>query len=176
MHTARPGRVIVGVTTSLSGLQALRVGVAEARVRGRELHAVRVADPPATDRGFAGDQPGGLVSPVDDAAAVISQAFADTMGSPPADIDIHQVVMPDPPGAVLVEYACRDADLLVIGAGRRSRLRRPWGSRVVRYCVAHAGCAVLVVPPPPLIRSTSTRSLVRRLRRDLDQLTSDQPG
>lgn len=169
MDSDRPGRVVVGVHPTLSGLQALRVAVAQARARGAELHAVRVATPSTPQRrGEATDGPS-------ESAMMITNAFEDTMGGPPSDLEVRAVVMPDTPGPVLSEYACRDADLLVLGSGRRGRLRRPWGSRVVRYCLARAGCPVLVVPPPPLARSGSTRTLVRRLRRDIDQLTSKLP-
>lgn len=171
----RPGRVIVGVHLSLSGLQALRVAVAEARTRRVQLHAVRTTDPAPPDRDVSAraslDEPP-LSS---EATAVVAKAFADTMGGPPPDIDVRMVIMPDSPGPVLVEYACRDADLLVVGTGRRGRLARLWRSRVVRYCLARASCPVLVVPPPPLTRDGSPRSLMRELRRELDHLTSDHP-
>jgi nucleotide-binding universal stress UspA family protein len=171
----RPGRVIVGVHLSLSGLQALRVAVAEARSRRTQLHAVRTTDPSPPDPNITAatlpDEPP-LSS---EATAVITKAFADTMGGTPPDLDVRTVIMPDSPGPVLVEYACRDADMLVIGGGKRNRWIRPWRSRVVRYCLGHASCPVLVVPPPPLTRDGSPRSLMRELRRELDHLTGDQP-
>ena len=51
------------------------------------------------------------------------------------------------PGTVLTGLARQDSDLLVIGAGRRAPLRLP-GSPVSRYCLAHAHCPVLAIPPP----------------------------
>lgn len=185
-----PGRVIVGVDTTLSGLQALRLAVTEARARGVALHAVRTWGPAPPDPGPpAGEPAAGLVrqptvgTPTADgaaafgrysgaveAAAVVDRAFADTMGGEPPDLPVRTVLVPDSPGAVLVEYACRDHDLLVIGAGRR-RFPFRWGiSPVVRYCLRHAACPVLVVPPPPLARAGSPRALLRELRREIDQL------
>jgi universal stress protein family protein len=38
------------------------------------------------------------------------------------------------------------------GAGRRGTLVRMLFSKVSRYCVAHARCPVLAIPPPPLAR------------------------
>ncbi|HEY8472083.1 MAG TPA: universal stress protein [Natronosporangium sp.] len=160
------GRVVVGVDTTLAGLHALRLAVAEARCRGLALHAVRTWGPvPAADLAGPPLRPtaAGL------AAAIVDQAFAETMGSEPPDLPVRTVVLPDPPGPVLVGYACRDTDLLVLGAGRR---RFPWsrGGPVVRYCLRHAVCPVLVVPPPPLTRVGSPKSLIKELHRELDQL------
>jgi nucleotide-binding universal stress UspA family protein len=186
-----PGRVIVGVDTTLSGLQALRLAVTEARARGMALHAVRTWGPAPVDQlGPAAGQPAvGLVrqptagdptvggaaalgsySGAVEAAAVIDRAFADTMGGEPPDLPVRTVLMPDLPGPVLVEYACRDGDLLVIGAGRRRFPFRWRASPVARYCLRHAACPVLVVPPPPLTRAGSPRALLRELRREIDQL------
>jgi nucleotide-binding universal stress UspA family protein len=182
------GRVVVGVDTTLSGLHALRLAVAEARVRGLALHAVRAwgptpADQPAHDDvpspGFGPARrppadaagPAGRTPPAALAAAIVDRAFAETMGGEPPDIPVRTILVPDLPGPVLVEYACRDNDLLVVGAGRRRFPRRLCGSRVVRYCLRHASCPVLVVPPPPLTRAGSPKSLIRQLRRELDDLT-----
>jgi len=181
------GRVVVGVDTTLSGLHALRQAVAEARVRGLALHAVRTWGPPAPDQltldpaavpgvglvrrppAQGPDGPAGHPRPAALAAAIVDRAFAETMGGEPPDLPVRTVVMPDPAGPVLVEYACRDNDLLVVGAGRR-RFPRLRGSPVVRYCLRHASCPVLVVPPPPLTRAGSPKALLRQLWRELDQL------
>lgn len=187
------GRVIVGVDTTLSGLHALRLAVTEARARGVALHAVRTwgSEPPdQLGRPAAGEPPIGLARPLPagpppapaagalgrysqavEAAAIIDRAFADTMGGEPADLPVRTVLVPDSPGPVLVEYACRDHDLLVIGAGRRRFPFRWRASPVVRYCLRRALCPVLVVPPPPLTRAGSPRALLRELRREIDQLT-----
>ena len=44
MRANRSVRIVVGVDTSLAGLRALRLAVAEARRRGAVLHAVRTYD------------------------------------------------------------------------------------------------------------------------------------
>lgn len=51
---------------------------------------------------------------------------------------------------VLVGMACCPGDLLVVGAGRRGALARIVSGKVSRYCLAHARCPVLAVPPPAL--------------------------
>lgn len=171
------GRVVVGVTKSLSGLHALRVGVAHARQQRMPLHAVRTWEPPPDPDVLSGSGPAErpLAST---AASVVASAFAETMGAVPGDVEVRTVVLPDSPGPVLVDYACRDGDLLVLGSGARGRLRRWRSSSVVRYCLARAGCPVLVVPPPPLTRTGSPRSLMRELRRDIDDLgqLTDRPA
>jgi nucleotide-binding universal stress UspA family protein len=159
------GRVIVGVDHTLSGLNALRRAVAEARARGVTLQAVRAWSPcgstyypsiPVRDEEVAA------------ASQLVARAFADTMGGMPLDVEVETILVSDEPGPLLVRYASRDDDLLVIGTGRRRFWHRL--SRTTRYCLARAACPVLVVPPPPLTRAASPRALLRQLRRDIDQL------
>jgi hypothetical protein len=64
-------------------------------------------------------------------------------------------VLRGPAGQVLVKSASATSDLLVIGAGRRGAPLRPTGGRVSRYCLHHANCPVLTVPPPTLARRAS---------------------
>jgi nucleotide-binding universal stress UspA family protein len=71
-------------------------------------------------------------------------------GGPPDGVDMWPVVMRGIPGEVLVHLARRSDDVLVIGAGRRGIWRRLVHGNVVRYCVGHAVCPVLTVPPSPL--------------------------
>jgi nucleotide-binding universal stress UspA family protein len=80
-------------------------------------------------------------------------------GEPPADLPVRPVIRRGRPGPVLVGAACRPGDLLVAGAGRRGALTRIMGGRVSRYCLAHARCPILTVPPPPLARETRRAAL-----------------
>ena len=54
-------------------------------------------------------------------------------------------------GQVLVDVAGQPGDLLVIGSGRRNALGRALHRSVGRYCLAHAHCPVLAVPPSALM-------------------------
>ena len=54
------------------------------------------------------------------------------------------------PGRALVSVASQAGDLLVVGTGRHGGLSRLLHGTVSRYCVAHARCPVLAVPPPTL--------------------------
>src|SRR5258708_18614099 len=63
------------------------------------------------------------------------------------DVDLALVIIRGEPGLALVETADANDDLLIIGAGRRGALSRVRHGRVSRYCLAHARCPVLAVPP-----------------------------
>jgi nucleotide-binding universal stress UspA family protein len=174
-------RVIVGVTGSVGNLQALRRAMAEARLRGTALVAVHAWLPPGgemADRRFSVPE---LRQVWHDAAwRRVWDAFDAAFGGVPADTEVEVLVTRGEPGRVLVRTADQEDDLLVIGAGRRGALRRLLPRRVCRYCVSHAACPVLIVPPSRLAREMEHRWhawLVRRraLLPGRDELTG-HPG
>ena len=73
-------------------------------------------------------------------------------GSPP---DAQPLASRGSAGAVLVGTASRAGDVLVIGTGRRGAVSRLRHGAVSRYCLAHAGCPVIAVPPPELDRAVA---------------------
>jgi nucleotide-binding universal stress UspA family protein len=77
----------------------------------------------------------------------LKDALDAAWGGVPPDLDIRPVVIRGEPGPALVEIANSDADLLVVGAGRRGALTRMWHGKVSRYCLSHVQCPVLAVPP-----------------------------
>lgn len=79
------------------------------------------------------------------------------MGGLPADLRATPTVLRGEAGQVLIDTACRPRDLLVAGAGRRGALRRLAGCRVSRYCLAHARCPVVAVPPTDLAQQAGHR-------------------
>ena len=113
--TPTPGRVIVGISDSVTGLRALRLGVAEARRRGAELHAVRAwlpqHNPGLTPISTAAGQ-------ADQAAALVCHVF-DDIGGEPTDLTVVTATPEGAPGPTLVSYADGDDDLLVMGASPR---------------------------------------------------------
>jgi nucleotide-binding universal stress UspA family protein len=153
------GRVIVGVSQSLPGLQALRFAVTEARGRGVPLHAVRAWPPPATTR--AGSTM--LWRQELSVAAVhyVREAFNSAIGGLPDDVDLTVEVLSGRADIALKESASDDADLLVVGAPAS----RWWSGRIVRGCTRGAPCPVIVVPPPELARALRRVSLRRLVRR-----------
>jgi hypothetical protein len=83
-----------------------------------------------------------------------------------------------PAGWVLVSLACQPTDVLLAGAGRRGALSWMRSSTVTQYCLAHAQCPVLAVPPPELARELGHGRLARMLRHrplTAGQVLGDQP-
>jgi len=73
-------------------------------------------------------------------------------------VDLQLITVRGDTGPALVDIADSADDVLVVGAGRRGGLARIWHGRVSHYCISHAVCPVLTVPPPAL----RPRSLRRR--------------
>jgi nucleotide-binding universal stress UspA family protein len=71
------------------------------------------------------------------------------LGGPPADLEFAPEVVRGEAGQVLSDLARQPGDVLVIGAGKRGALRLT-ARRVSRYCLGHAHCPVIAVPPPEL--------------------------
>jgi nucleotide-binding universal stress UspA family protein len=150
------GRVIVGVDDSLAGLQALREAAGLARSRGRELLALRACRPPLADADFscwpdAGPDPAFTQPPPRDLCeqltrSFVDHAFSEAMDGMPGDVPVDTLIAYERPHRALAAAAHQDADLPVVGASRHHSwwpLRRSVG----RYCAAHVGCPVLIVPP-----------------------------
>ena len=146
-------RVVVGVDGSIGSLNALRRGAAEARERGGVLVVLHAWVPPGGDLAERRHPVLELRKLWQDAAwQRLWQAFDAALGGLPKDVNVEPTVLRGDPWRVLVEFASRPDDLLVVGAGRRGRLLRLLHCRVPRYCSAHATCPVLLVPPTQLAR------------------------
>lgn len=144
-------RVIVGVTGSVGNLQALRTATAEARRREAALVAVHAWVPPGGELAERRCSVPELRQVWQDAAwRRLWDAFDAALGGLPTDLPMEPVVMRGDASRILVLAASREDDLLVVGAGRRGVLTRPLRHRVGRYCLAHAACPVLIVPPSEL--------------------------
>jgi nucleotide-binding universal stress UspA family protein len=151
-------RVIAGVSGSLRSLGALRAAVAEARKAGAAVLAVLAWAP-------AGGEIAYLRAPCplllrlweQEAHERMRDAFDEAFGGMPGGVAVRRLVVRAPPGPALVELADQPGDLLVVGYGGRSRLGCAVHGHVTRYCMAHARCPVLAVPPPELIRELRPR-------------------
>jgi nucleotide-binding universal stress UspA family protein len=147
-------RVIVGVTGSPGSLQALRYGADLARAHQAGLIAVLAWLPPGGE--YADRRhPSAALREVwkESARQRLRAAIGLALGGDPADLQFEAQTLRGEPGVVLVGQAGRGGDVLVIGAGRRGWPRRVLSCRVSRYCVAHADCPVLAVPPSPLAKA-----------------------
>jgi nucleotide-binding universal stress UspA family protein len=159
-------RVIAGVSGSVRSLGALRAGVAEARSSGAELIAVLAWAPSGGEFAYLRAPCPLLLKLCEEAAKErIREAFDDALGGLPDDVAVQLLVVRARPGPVLVGFANKPDDLLVVGCGRRSLLSSAVRGSVTRYCVAHARCPVLAVPPPDLI--TDLRPWPHRWRPDV---------
>ena len=146
-------RVIAGVSGSLRSLGALRAAAAEARSAGAELLAVLAWAPAGGEIAYL-RAPCLLLLRLWEQAAHqrMRDAFADAFGGMPGAVTVRQMVVRAPPGPALVDLADQPDDRLVVGYGGRSRLGYAIHGSVTRYCMTHARCPVLAVPPPELIR------------------------
>ena len=144
-------QVIAGVSGSPGNIAALRYAGEIARLRAARLVAVHAWEPPGGDLGERRQPSLELRRLWKDAArARLHDALGVTWGGRPAGLEFESLVRRRKPGQVLVDVAWSPDDLLVVGTGRRAGLARIWRGRVSRYCLAHAGCPVLAVPPPAL--------------------------
>ena len=152
----RVRRIIVGVHGSLGSLQALRFAADEARQRSVPLLAVTAWVPPGGDLAERRHSSPYLRKIWRDAAwERLWAAFDAGLGGVPADLRVEIQAVRGETGPVLVEVADQPDDLLIIGTGRRAGFGRMWRRSVSRYCLAHARCPVLAVPPSALMDEMS---------------------
>ena len=145
-------RIVVGIDGSLGSLQALRYATDEARRRNVPLLPVVAWVPPGGDLAERRHSSPYLRKIWRDAAwERLNAAFDDGLGGIPADLQVEPHVERGETGPVLVDVANQPEDLIVVGTGRRGALSRMWRRSVARYCVAHAKCPVLAVPPSALM-------------------------
>ena len=155
-------RLIVGTSGSPGSLQALRYGENLARAHHAVLIPVIAWELPGgdhTQRIGSSHELGKACREI--ACRQLQEALTAVWGEVPGDPLVQPQVERGPAGRVLVRVACLPGDLLVVGAGRRSALGRLVFSKVGRYCVAHAQCPVVAVPPPALAREFGHGRLAR---------------
>jgi nucleotide-binding universal stress UspA family protein len=141
-------RVVVGASGSPSSLRALRYAEDMARANSATLIPVLAWVPPGGDLADK-RAPSGYLRRVwtDNAKQQLRDTLMTAWGQIPTDLLVQPVVERGEPGWVLVSIA-DVGDLLVVGAGHRGPLAQVAHGRVSRYCLAHARCPVLAVPPP----------------------------
>ncbi|MFG2997382.1 universal stress protein [Streptomyces sp. NPDC048340] len=144
-------RVVVGVSGTPGSLAALHRAAAEARAREAQLWVVMAWQAPGGELGSRNSCNVSALAQCREAAAERLRRILDlAFGARPAGVTPAGLTVRATPGAALVDTARGGDDLLVVGAGSRALLRRLARPSVARYCLAHAVCPVLTVPPPPL--------------------------
>ncbi|MEE1742097.1 universal stress protein [Streptomyces sp. BE147] len=167
-------RVVVGVSSSQGSLTPLHRAAAEARRIEGELWAVLAWEPPGGELGHRSlPCPPRAAECRSSAGERLCLALDAAFGSGGPGVPLRRLVVRGSPGRVLVETGGREDDLLVVGTGSRRWAHRVLGPSVARYCLAHASCPVLAVPPSPLEKELGAvrRSIIWRLPLDTRELT-----
>ena len=144
MRNDRQHRLVVGISGSRASLTALRWAAAEARLRGASLHVLRAWDPArhAAPYAGAGHWPTGE-GPGAEARARLAADLRAELG-PVMPEGVTAELAEGTPESVMVAQSA-DADLLVLGVTAPPWLPdRPEGP-VIRACLAHARCPVVIV-------------------------------
>ncbi|MER5907836.1 universal stress protein [Streptomyces mirabilis] len=178
MSNAKGRRVVAGVSGSLGSLAALHRAAAEARRTDAELLVVLAWEPLGGDLANRRS-----ICPVpvadlrQDAGRRLLAALDTAFGDTGPGVPYQGLVVRGTPGRALVETADQGDDLLVVGVGCRGRLRRALFPSVARYCLAHAACPVLAVPPSPLENDLASvhRRISLRMPLDARELTDGRP-
>ncbi|MFD3761549.1 universal stress protein [Streptomyces sp. NPDC058622] len=132
-------RVVVGVSGSPGSLYALHRAAAEARVRDAELWVVITWQEPGGELGSRNSCNASALTAcravaVERLREVLDAAF----GAAEPGVTLAGLTVRATLGAALVDTARRPEDLLVVGTGSRTPLRRLVRPSVARYCLAHA--------------------------------------
>jgi nucleotide-binding universal stress UspA family protein len=141
--------VVVGVDCSASAQAALRWAARYARFTFTDLRAVHVS-PYTVDASmvWAAGYPGtaGLTHEWDSQRL---RSYTDRLFDELApDVDWGLEHLAGPPGPVLVRES-QGAQLLILGTGAQTGLARILTGSVSHYCLSHALCPVVAIPPPP---------------------------
>jgi nucleotide-binding universal stress UspA family protein len=141
-------RVVVGVSGSPGSLLALRHAADMAKSHQAELVPVLAWTPPGgemADRRYPNPQLRAFWKQA--AKDRLAKAIHLALGGQPDGLEFSPEIVKGEAGYALTQIAREPGDLLVISAGRQGPLRRLTGGHVARYCLAHAACPVIAVPP-----------------------------
>jgi nucleotide-binding universal stress UspA family protein len=148
--SAADGAVVVAIDESDSSRAALTWAAAYARSINANLRAVHVlrydfGAPLAWTPGLRG-APRTVSEPeIELTEASVRELFDSFVPEPSWTL----AFLEGPPGQQIVQYA-QHAQLLVIGTREHRGLERLLVGSVSHYCLAHARCPVVAVPPTPV--------------------------
>ena len=147
------GRVIVGISGTLANLSALHAARRYAQQANAELVAINAWLPPGGEMAYRGECPIDILKfSQRNAYHTLADAIKRAFGTFPESPRLSCITTRGAPGPVLIAAASQLNDVLVIGTGRRTPFKFTKSGAVSRYCLRHARCNVLIVPPPDMIR------------------------
>jgi nucleotide-binding universal stress UspA family protein len=158
---------VVGVDGSPASFTALRWALAHAGRMGARVRAIRCWMPVLVkgwEEAITAEPVPPLAEQQARAERELAQVVAAALMWAPDEagrVALEQTVIRGPAGPTLVAQAA-DADLLVVGHGRR--LVEMLHRSLSWYCVRHASCPVVVIPP------------AMATRRDLNPAIASAPG
>jgi nucleotide-binding universal stress UspA family protein len=144
MTDCRQHRIVVGINGSRASLTALRWATAEARLRGAGLHVVRAWDPARHAAPYApvGHLPTGDEQEAEVRAGLVADMQAEFGPATPDDVTTE--LAEGVPERILIAQSA-GADLMVLGEGAPTSLTGRSEGPVIRACLAHASCPVVIV-------------------------------
>ena len=140
------GEIVVGVERSRTAVAALRWAAEQARVSGsrlRGVHAVALARSTSSP-GVAGAPV--VEKPLDELDRTYVEQVASVWDSVRPESDWELQFIRDAPGPTLVAQSSH-ASLLVVGTRDHVGINRIVSGSVSHYCLSHASCPVVAVPP-----------------------------
>jgi nucleotide-binding universal stress UspA family protein len=136
-------KIVVGIDSSMSSIDALRWAVQQAQLTGSVVQAVMAWQyPPA---GVVPAVPADLDFNAEARQALNAAIEGVVSGASP--IEVTRVVEEGEPGPALVR-ASKDAALLVVGSRGHGAVVGMLIGSVSQYCVTHAHCPVVVLRGP----------------------------
>ncbi|MEV6113133.1 universal stress protein [Streptomyces sp. NPDC052109] len=136
------GRILLGLGDTGTGSEALRFAFREAVARGCTLDVVRAWRRPAHD---ARGNPVRAGEPADAAACALLDASLGAAAAGYPRVRTHRSVLEGPASKVLVDRSAA-ADLVIVGARRRTGHFGLQLGRVAHTLLHHSACPVAVVP------------------------------
>lgn len=145
MTTDRQHRIVVGVSGSKASMAALRWAADEAKDRHARLDVVRARSGSVRWAPYAEAYGAATAPERRPATGELSAITAAAMDPRAASAAIVEVADDLPARALLSR--CTGADLLVLGAHAPADPVSPPVGPVIRACLAHAPCPVVIVTP-----------------------------
>jgi nucleotide-binding universal stress UspA family protein len=140
--------IVVGLDDSPASVAALRWATRQALLTGDRMRVVQVWTSPTSELVDVADMHGSAVreAHLQDTRARATRTVTQTLSSLDVEPTWSLEIMDGAPGPALV-HSSRSARMLVLGTREHVGWRRAITGSVSHYCVSHAKCPVVVVPP-----------------------------